>query len=71
TFVFILKEDKTVSIRPVKVGPGEADVISVDDGIVPGDIVVVEGAEKLRDGSKVELPATEQGDKAGRKNRQK
>jgi multidrug efflux system membrane fusion protein len=71
TFVFILKEDKTVTVRPVKVGPGEADLISVDEGLAPGDIVVVEGAEKLREGSKVELPATEQGDKASRKNRQK
>jgi len=70
-FVFILKEDKTVSVRPIKVGPGEADMVSVDEGLTPGDIVVVEGAEKLRDGSKVELPSVEQGDKAGRKNRQK
>lgn len=71
TFVFILKEDKTVAIRPVKVGPGEADMVSVDEGLAAGDTVVVEGAEKLRDGSKVELPATDQGEKAGRKNRQK
>jgi len=71
TFVFVVKGDKTVAVRPVKLGPGEADMVSVEEGLVPGDVVVVEGAEKLKEGSAVELPAAEQGDKAERKRRQK
>ncbi len=71
TFVFVVKEDKTVSMRPVKVGPAEADTISVDEGIAPGDVVVVEGAEKLRDGSKVELPGQTQEEGASRKRQKK
>jgi membrane fusion protein, multidrug efflux system len=71
TFVYIVKEDKTVSVRPVHVGPGEADVVSIDEGLSPGDLVVIEGAERLRDGSKVELPAKGQDDNANRKRPQK
>ena len=71
TFVYIVKEDKTVSVQPVHVGPGEADVVSIDEGLSPGDLVVIEGAERLRDGSKVELPAKGQDDNANRKRPQK
>jgi multidrug efflux system membrane fusion protein len=67
TFVYVVKEDKTVSVRPVRVGPGEGDNVSIDEGVSLGDTVVVEGAEKLRDGSKVELPARGQDDNANRK----
>jgi len=71
TFVYIVKEDKTVSVRPVHVGPGEADILSIDEGLSPGELVVVEGAERLREGSKVELPAQGQDDNANRKRPQK
>jgi multidrug efflux system membrane fusion protein len=71
TFVYIAKEDKTVSVRPVRVGPGEGDIVSIDEGLSPGELVVVEGAERLRDGSKIELPAQGQDDSANRKRRQK
>ena len=70
-FVYSVKEDKTVSVKSVHVGPGEGDSLSIDEGLSPGDIVVVEGAEKLRDGSKVELPTQGQDDNANRKSRQK
>ena len=71
TFVFIVKEDKTASMRAVRVGPGEADIVSIEEGLTPGDVVVVEGAERLRDGSKVELPTQGQDAKANRKSQQK
>ena len=71
TFVYVVKEDKTVSVRPVRVGPGEGDNVSIDEGVSLGDTVVVEGAEKLRDGSKVELPARGQDDNANRKRQPK
>lgn len=70
TFVYVVKEDKTVDVRPVRVGPGEADAVSIDEGLSPGDLVVVEGAERLREGSKVELPAQGQGEKDTGKRKQ-
>jgi multidrug efflux system membrane fusion protein len=71
TFVYVVKADKTASMRTVRVGPGEADVVSIEEGLTPGDVVVVEGAERLRDGSKVELPAQGQDDNASQKRRPK
>jgi len=71
TFVYIVKEDKTVSVRPVHAGSGEADFVSIDEGVSLGELVVVEGAERLREGSKVELPTQGQDDKANRKQQPK
>ncbi len=55
TFVFLVKADQTVTVRQVRLGPTEGDQVSIDEGLSPGDLVVVEGAERLREGSKVEL----------------
>ena len=55
TYVYLVKADQTVTVRQVKLGPGEGDETAIDEGLVPGDRVVVEGAERLREGSKVEL----------------
>ena len=63
TFVFLIRPDNTVTVRQVKVGPTEKDETAIDEGLVPGDNVVVEGTERLREGGKVELKDT--GNKAG------
>ena len=42
-------------MRQVTLGPSEGDETAIDEGLAPGDLVVVEGAERLREGSKVEL----------------
>ena len=55
TFVYVVSPALTVAVRPVKVGPTEGDNVSVEEGLSPGEIVVVEGADRLRDGNKVEL----------------
>jgi len=55
TFVYVVKDDQTVAVRPVKLGPSEVDDASIDSGVAPGDLVVVDGTEKLREGTKVEL----------------
>jgi multidrug efflux system membrane fusion protein len=55
TFVFIVKPDQTVAVMPVKVGAVEGETTEVLSGIEVGAQVVVDGADKLREGSKVEL----------------
>ncbi len=52
-FVFILNKDNTVTSKPVITGPVSGDDTVINKGIGPGQLVVVEGADKLRDGSKV------------------
>jgi multidrug efflux system membrane fusion protein len=55
TFVYIVNADQTVSVRKVTLGPGDATNIAVTAGLKPGDTVVVDGADKLKDGAKVLL----------------
>jgi multidrug efflux system membrane fusion protein len=55
TFVYIVKSDQTVSVSPVKLGPVQGEVTAIASGVSPGDMVVVDGADKLRDGASVEL----------------
>jgi len=55
TYVYLVADQKTVSVRPVETGPSERGMIAVSKGLAPGDLVVVDGVDKLRDGSAVEL----------------
>jgi multidrug efflux system membrane fusion protein len=54
-FVYVVKEDSTVTVRPIKAGPTEGDRVAVEAGVQPGERVVVDGLDRLREGAKVEL----------------
>src|SRR5436190_615607 len=56
TFVYVIKEERTVELRKVSVGLAEGDSLSIESGLAPGERVVVEGSDRLRDGAKVEIP---------------
>lgn len=61
TFVYVVnEEEKTVSTRSVVLGPATADQVAIEKGLQPGELVVVDGTDKLRQGARVELnsPAT-------------
>ncbi|MEO8565424.1 MAG: MdtA/MuxA family multidrug efflux RND transporter periplasmic adaptor subunit [Betaproteobacteria bacterium] len=55
TFVFMVKQDKTVAVTPVQLGAISGETTEVTRGLAPGTLVVVDGTDKLRDGSSVEL----------------
>ena len=55
TFVYVVKDDQTVTVAPVKLGPVQGEVTSIVSGLAPGALVVVDGADKLREGAKIEL----------------
>ena len=55
SYVFVIKPDQTVEARPVKVAKEEGGISLIDDGIKPGEQVVVDGQYKLQGGSKVEV----------------
>jgi len=64
TFVYVANEDKTVSVRPVKLGPGDNERTIIEDGLKPGEQVVIDGTDKLREGAKIEPVTREAAAKA-------
>jgi multidrug efflux system membrane fusion protein len=56
TFVYVVNEDHTVSMRPVTLGETNDDKVAIAKGVMVDDTVVVDGADRLRDGAKVALP---------------
>jgi membrane fusion protein, multidrug efflux system len=81
TFVYLVNSDDTVSVRKIELGVTDGDRVEVRSGLQPGDKIVVDGADKLRDGAKINVraeapnpnapaaaPAPE-GEKAGKKRR--
>ena len=65
TFVYVVKPDQTVDVRPVTVGPASGDNASIETGLSAGESVVVDGVDKLRAGSKVQVrkPGTDAAEK--------
>jgi multidrug efflux system membrane fusion protein len=53
TFVYLVGPDNKVTVRAVKVGLTLDNDVAVDDGLQAGDVVVVDGAEKLAEGMSV------------------
>jgi multidrug efflux system membrane fusion protein len=58
TYVYLVNADNTVSVHPIKLGAQDGDFFAVDSGLSPGDRVVTDGADRLRDGAKVSIPAS-------------
>ena len=54
-FVYLVNQNKTVSMRPVTLGATEGDDVEVAKGLQGGETVIIEGQDKLQDGSKVDV----------------
>lgn len=66
TFVYVVKPDNTVTAQAVTLGPSDGQKVAVTKGLSVGQVVVVDGADRLKDGAKVaisEPPAAGQGAK--------
>ena len=57
-FVYVVKPDSSVTIRGVRLGTTEGDWVSVQGDLAEGEKVVTDGADRLREGAKVEVIAT-------------
>jgi multidrug efflux system membrane fusion protein len=55
TYAYVIKSDKTVEMRPIKVAQTEENLTLVEEGLRPGEQVVVDGQYKLQPGAHVEL----------------
>jgi len=54
TYVFAVKPDNTVEIRPVTTDIFAANRVSISSGLQPGEQVVTDGQDKLQNGSKIQ-----------------
>src|ERR1700759_2469719 len=55
TYAYVIKPDKTAEMRPIKIGQTEGNYVLVENGLQPGEDVVVDGQYKLQPGAHVEL----------------
>ncbi|MGE5270365.1 MAG: MdtA/MuxA family multidrug efflux RND transporter periplasmic adaptor subunit [Thiohalocapsa sp.] len=55
TFVYLVKPDDTVEAHPVTLGPGDSRQVAVTKGLDPGQRIVTDGADRLKDGAKVRI----------------
>ncbi|MEO8523799.1 MAG: efflux RND transporter periplasmic adaptor subunit [Caldimonas sp.] len=54
-FVYVLKDDRSVSVRPVQRGVATTDLIQIAKGLDAGERVVTEGGDRLKEGARVQL----------------
>lgn len=55
SYVYVVDEDRTVSVRALQLGPSDGERTVVLKGVKPGELVVVDGLDKLKEGARVEL----------------
>jgi membrane fusion protein, multidrug efflux system len=59
SFVWVINSNDTVTSKPVKLGPVDGQYQQVISGLQVGDRVVIDGADRLRDGMKVTIPTAQ------------
>jgi len=67
TFVYLVKPDGTVGVQVIKAGVTDGEYVQVLSGLNAGDQVVVDGADRLKDGAKVRVQP-DAGDQAATQN---
>ena len=59
TYVYVVDAQNTVAVHPIKLGAQDGDFYAVESGLSPGDVVVTDGADRLRDRAKVSIPSAQ------------
>ena len=59
TFAYAVKPDHTVEVRTLTVGPAGRTEAAIESGLAAGDVVVIEGVDKLREGTLVQAREAE------------
>jgi multidrug efflux system membrane fusion protein len=52
-FVYLVKDDNSVTVRQIKTGPTDGETVAILEGLAPNAKLVTDGADKLREGSPV------------------
>jgi membrane fusion protein, multidrug efflux system len=53
SYIYVVMQNQTVQMRPVKILHTQGELSSIESGVQPGELVVVDGVDKLRSGSRV------------------
>jgi membrane fusion protein, multidrug efflux system len=53
--VYVVRDDSTVALRPVTVGPTEGQLTAITTGLQLGERVITDGVDRIREGVKVEV----------------
>jgi multidrug efflux system membrane fusion protein len=71
-YVYVVVNNESVVLRPVKAGQADGESVPILSGVAVGEVVVVDGADKLRDGAKVKptTPGAAASSAADKPNRQ-
>jgi multidrug efflux system membrane fusion protein len=65
-YVFLVKDDRTVTVRPITEGVSEGENTEIVSGVSPGDVLVMTGVDKLAEGTPVAVQmADDQAAKSG------
>ncbi|AMK76092.1 multidrug efflux system membrane fusion protein [Methylomonas methanica] len=54
-FVYLVKDDNSITVRHVKTGPTDGETVAILEGLAPNEKLVIDGADKLREGSQVNV----------------
>jgi membrane fusion protein, multidrug efflux system len=57
SYVYLVDAQNTVAVHPIKLGAQDGEFFAVLSGLSAGDVVVTDGADRLRDGAKVSIPS--------------
>ena len=55
SFVYLVKEGAKVAVQPVAIGVADGGMVEVKSGVGEGDQVVIDGADRLRDGAEIKI----------------
>jgi multidrug efflux system membrane fusion protein len=66
TFVYVLQPDKTVRVRNVATGATDAEESEIKSGIAANDVVIVQGVDKLQEGTHVQAQIQQFGSGSGK-----
>jgi len=69
TFAFVVNQDNTVTQRDIVVGTVQGSKSEIVSGLTLGEKVVVDGADKLRDGAKVDISSNPDSGKAAKESK--
>jgi multidrug efflux system membrane fusion protein len=55
SFIYVVKPDHTVEMRSVKIAATQGELVAIDTGLKPGELVAIDGLDKLQQGSRVNV----------------